>query len=153
MSGDGRVHIVAWDGPHHDQVVAIRTSVFVHEQGYPLDGEFDAIDPDATTEHFLLIDDGRALGTGRLFPHSKRSDSAKIGRVAVVREERGKGRGLALMGAMLQGARERGFTRVEISAQVRAMPFYLQLGFVAYGPEYDDGGVPHRDMEWFPASG
>ena len=35
----------------------------------------------------------------------------------------------------------------KLSAQSYAIPFYERLGFEAHGDEYDDAGIPHRDME------
>mgnify|MGYP002653135186 CR=1 FL=1 len=32
-------------------------------------------------------------------------------------------------------------------AQTHALGFYERLGFVAFGPVYDDAGIPHRDMQ------
>ena len=34
----------------------------------------------------------------------------------------------------------------ELGAQTYAIGFYEKLGFTACGPEYDDAGIPHRDM-------
>ena len=31
-------------------------------------------------------------------------------------------------------------------AQTHALGFYERLGFVAFGDEFDDAGIPHRDM-------
>lgn len=39
-----------------------------------------------------------------------------------------------------------GVTRAKLGAQTHAIGFYERLGFAAYGPEYDDAGIPHRDM-------
>ncbi|MEO0503034.1 MAG: GNAT family N-acetyltransferase, partial [Pseudomonadota bacterium] len=34
-----------------------------------------------------------------------------------------------------------------LGAQTHALSFYEKLGFEAFGPVYDDAGIPHRDME------
>ena len=39
-----------------------------------------------------------------------------------------------------------GITRAKLGAQTHALGFYEKLGFTAYGPVYDDAGIPHRDM-------
>ena len=39
-----------------------------------------------------------------------------------------------------------GITRAKLGAQTHAIGFYEKLGFAPYGPEYDDAGIPHRDM-------
>lgn len=33
-----------------------------------------------------------------------------------------------------------------LGSQTHAIGFYEKLGFAAEGPEYDDAGIPHRDM-------
>ncbi len=39
-----------------------------------------------------------------------------------------------------------GISQVKLGAQVHALGFYEALGFEAFGPVYDDAGIPHRDM-------
>jgi predicted GNAT family N-acyltransferase len=48
---------------------------------------------------------------------------------------------------MIALARELGHVRVMLNAQTHALAFYARHGFVAFGPEYDDAGIPHRAME------
>ena len=43
-------------------------------------------------------------------------------------------------------AAERGLRVVALSAQTQALGFYERLGYTAYGPEFDDAGLPHRWM-------
>jgi predicted GNAT family N-acyltransferase len=117
----------------------VRTAVFIVEQGVPPDLEWDDLDVDCA--HVLARDaDGRAIGTGRLLPHRKK------GRMAVVQRARGQGVGAAIMQALLAMARERGDAEVELSAQTHALGFYEKFGFVAFGDEYLDVGIPHRSM-------
>jgi len=118
---------------------AVRTAVFIHEQGVPPDMEWDDLDEHCV--HVLARDaDGRAIGTGRLLP------DCKIGRMAVLRSARGQGVGAAILRALLAMARERGDTEIELSAQTHALGFYEKFGFVACGDEYQDVGIPHRSM-------
>ena len=53
---------------------------------------------------------------------------AKIGRVAVLQEARGRGLGLLLMRAVLEGARRQGFAEAVLDSQTYAIPFYERLG-------------------------
>ncbi len=120
------------------QCYAIRVAVFVEEQAVPLELEMDEYDDAAT--HFLLRDGGVPLATARLLD---KHGLAKIGRVAVVKEARGHGLGLAVMQAVMQEARRRGFVEAILDSQTYAIPFYARLGFVAEGDEFDDAGIPH----------
>ncbi|MGX1638627.1 GNAT family N-acetyltransferase, partial [Streptomyces albidoflavus] len=35
---------------------------------------------------------------------------------------------------------------VDLHAQTHALGFYERLGYQAYGPEFEDAGIPHRAM-------
>lgn len=120
---------------------AIRRRVFIEEQNVPEELELD--DLDATAVHLLAVQDGRPVGTARLLIEG---ESAKIGRVAVLPEMRGTRAGAALMRAALDELRARGVTKAKLGAQTHAIGFYEKLGFTVHGPEYDDAGIPHRDM-------
>lgn len=120
---------------------AIRRRVFIEEQNVPEELELDELD--ATAVHLLAVQDGRPVGTARLLIEGK---SAKIGRVAVLPEMRGTRAGAALMRAALDELRARGVTKAKLGAQTHAIGFYEKLGFTVHGPEYDDAGIPHRDM-------
>ena len=117
---------------------AIRKTVFVEEQAVPLELELDEYDDVAT--HFLLRGGDTPLATARLLDKHGR---AKIGRVAVLKEARGRGLGLVLMRAVLEEARRQGFTEAVLDSQTYAIPFYERLDFVAEGEEFDDAGIPH----------
>ena len=122
---------------------AIREAVFVREQGVPAELELDEYDETAT--HLLWRrEDGEPVATLRILDKGDRV--GKIGRVAVVASERGKGVGLALMQAALGLLTERGFTTAVLEAQVSVIGFYERLGFVAEGEEFMDAGIAHRRM-------
>ncbi|GLK63271.1 MULTISPECIES: GNAT family N-acetyltransferase [Paracoccus] len=121
----------------------IRREVFILEQNVSEDEEWDGRDDEAL--HLLARDaQNRAIGTARILIEGK---TGKIGRVAVRKSARGTGVGAALIRAALEELRTLpGITRAKLGAQTHAIGFYEKLGFVAYGPEYDDAGIPHRDM-------
>ena len=121
-----------------ERCFGIRTTVFVEEQEVPLELEMDEYDAIAT--HFLLRDGETPLATARLLD---KHGLAKIGRVAVLKEARGRGLGLLLMQAVIEEAKRRGFTESVLDAQTYAVPFYARLGYIAEGDEFDDAGIPH----------
>ncbi|MEI7029782.1 GNAT family N-acetyltransferase [Streptomyces pratensis] len=130
----------------------IRKDVFVGEQQVPEDIEYDA--HDATAVHVLAVAaDGTALGTGRLLHGADAAGKTggdpavgSLGRLAVAREARGLGVGAALVRALEDEARTLGLTAVDLHAQTHALGFYERLGYVVYGPEFPDAGIPHRAM-------
>jgi len=124
------------------EAFAIRQAVFVEEQGFSADLEFDSIDD--TALHLLVLDGGRPAGTARLY---QQDGSWHIGRVAVLKEHRGNGIGAVVMRIMMQKARQLGATEVYIGAQRQAEGFYSSFGFEPCAEEYDEEGVPHVPMK------
>lgn len=130
----------------------VRKDVFVGEQQVPEEIEYDAHDAGAV--HVLAVAaDGSALGTGRLLHGAAAADRTggaltvgSLGRLAVTREARGLGVGAALVRAIEEEARTLGLAAVDLHAQTHALGFYERLGYVAYGPEFPDAGMPHRAM-------
>ncbi|WP_042398675.1 GNAT family N-acetyltransferase [Streptacidiphilus carbonis] len=75
-----------------------------------------------------------------------RAGTVLLGRLAVLSVARGTGVGAALVRAIEDEGRARGAVELELHAQVHALGFYERLGYTAEGPEYLDGGIPHRTM-------
>lgn len=125
-----------------DAAFSIRRRVFIDEQRVPADEEFDA--EDETALHVIAIMDGAPVGTGRLLIYR---DWARIGRMAVLPAYRRSGAGRAIVERLMAAARERDVTRVMLHAQTQALPFYEKLGFRAFGEEFLEAGIPHREME------
>ena len=98
----------------------------------------------AATLHFVARDRERALGCARL---RSLGDTAKIERVAVLRESREHGLGRALMEAAETAAWRHGHALLAIHAQLPVLPFYERLGWRAVGPEFVEAGIAHRKME------
>ncbi|NXY99005.1 GNAT family N-acetyltransferase [Streptomyces sp. BR123] len=130
---------------------AVRTEVFVVEQSVPESIEYDAYDADAV--HVLAVaPDGSPLGTGRLL-HGRAVigktgglQAGALGRLAVTAAARGLGVGAALVRAIEAEAAELGLRTVVLGAQTHALRFYERLGYEAYGPEFEEAGIPHRSM-------
>ncbi|MBI1173634.1 MAG: GNAT family N-acetyltransferase [Sideroxydans sp.] len=132
------VSLVSWhDG--EPLLRAVRESVFIREQNVPPELEWDGLDE--TSRHALALSaKGDAIGCGRILP------DGHIGRIAVVPQWRKQTVGTAIMEALLNDARAHGFKRVEVDAQVYAIPFYRRFGFEEDGEEFMDAGIPHRKM-------
>jgi len=123
-------------------LIQLRRDVFVTEQLCPIEDEPDANDPDAL--HVSAMINGVVVGCARIL--TKDPGVAKIGRVAVSREARKTGVGLAVMRMAILYTRSLGYEKIYLESQTHAIPFYERLGFVAYGPEFDDCNIPHRKM-------
>jgi ElaA protein len=114
----------------------------MEEQGISEAEEMD--DLDDTAIHMLATVDGKPVGTARLLVDG---DIGKIGRICVLAEQRGTGLGARLVQAAMDHLRSLpDITKAKLGAQDHAIGFYEKLGFVGFGPFYDDAGIPHRDM-------
>ncbi len=119
----------------------IRREVFIDEQGVTEEEEWDGLDESCV--HFLArVPD--PVGTARLLVPTE--GPAKAQRVAVLAVARKTGVGAALMHALEAEAARRGRSEIVLGAQVQALGFYQSLGYEAYGPEFDEAGIPHRMM-------
>jgi predicted GNAT family N-acyltransferase len=122
----------------------LRREVFIVEQNVPEDVERDAYD--ATATHVVALLDGNVVGVLRIL---FLPEHVKIGRVAVARSARGKGIAMRLMNFAMALARARGETRFYLTAQIDKLALYEKLGFVAFGEEFEDGGMPHLAMKTY----
>lgn len=137
-----RLHLGSW-AELGQAAAVVRLKVFVQEQGIAATDEWDAADAEAV-HAVLLSAQGDSLATGRLLP--AQDGVGHVGRVAVLRAQRGKGLGVLVMQALEQAARKRGDQALELSAQCSVQGFYERLGYVAQGPVYDEVGIAHIRM-------
>ncbi|HVA78183.1 MAG TPA: GNAT family N-acetyltransferase [Candidatus Binataceae bacterium] len=121
---------------------SIRRRVFIEEQRVPEEIELDA--DDARAFHAIALRGGDAVGCGRYVEHG--AGEVKIGRMAVLRELRGTGIGRAILEFLVRTARERGYRRAILHAQLTAEGFYLRQGFRPFGQVFEEAGIAHRAM-------
>ncbi|OIR04262.1 putative N-acetyltransferase YjcF [mine drainage metagenome] len=133
------VSLVCWhDG--EPLLRAIREAVFIREQSVPEELEWDGKDEDC--RHALALSlNGDAIGCGRI------QANGHIGRIAVLPQWRKQKVGTAVMEVLLDEARSRGYKQVDVDSQTYAIPFYQKFGFVEYGKEFMDAGLPHKKMK------
>jgi predicted GNAT family N-acyltransferase len=134
---DLRIELLPWERARA-YAAPIRFAVFVEEQRVPAEIELDEMD--AKSLHAVAVGDRVAVGTGRLLP------DGHIGRMAVLKDWRGRGVGSLILKTLVDAARSRGEREIVLSAQVHATAFYRAHGFVEEGAEYLDAGIPHVDM-------
>ena len=132
-----RIVLLPWEQARR-HAAPIRFAVFVEEQGVPRDIELDEMD--GACVHALAFEGEAAVGTGRLLP------DGHIGRMAVLKQWRGRGIGGRMLERLIEEARSRGDREVALSAQVHAAGFYRAHGFVEEGGEYLEAGIPHQAM-------
>lgn len=132
------IRIANWqDDSHYLRIV--RETVFIKEQKVPVELEWDEYD--SSCLHILAIDKrGWPIGTARLI------SDGHIGRMAVLKEWRGKGVGGAMLRRLLDEAEKQHLQRVVLHAQTVAVGFYRKFEFQVTGEEFLDAGIPHVKM-------
>jgi len=125
------------------EAVAIREKVFVEEQGFEY--EFDSIDDIAT--HFVMFDDNNVpIATCRVFFNEERN-AYILGRLAVIKESRGKSIGKMIVEKAEEYIRSIGGNELYLHAQCRITPFYQRLGFSSFGDVEYEEDCPHVWMK------
>lgn len=120
----------------------IRQEVFINEQGFI--NEFDDIDKRAW--HLVVYDEETPLACCRFF----RGDTPNefiIGRLAVLKQHRGKQLGALMMQEAEKYIKSIGGEKLSLSAQLRVREFYEKQGFTASGETYFDEYCEHIHME------
>jgi predicted GNAT family N-acyltransferase len=131
------------------EALRVREQVFCREQGVPLTEEHDGLDDDAL--HLLALAEGeRVIGTLRLL---LAGEVAKIGRVAVERDWRGRGIASHMLGAAVAVARQRGCREARLASQVAAKGLYERAGFTAVSEQFEEAGIAHVWMRMGLGSG
>ena len=139
MIGTVAVPFGALDPVAAYDVWRLRQDVFVVEQECPYP-DLDGRDEEPDTRHVVLRDDDGLLGYLRVLDDG---DHARIGRVVLAREARGRGLADLLMHAALDiiGGRP-----IVLDAQSPLADWYASFGFEITGEEFLDDGIPHLPM-------
>jgi ElaA protein len=128
-------------------LLRLRCEVFVVEQACPyLDPDDKDRDPQA---HHLLgrAGDGRLAAYLRLLPPGLSYAEASFGRVVTAPAWRGRGLGDALVIEALRHLHDLWpHAAIRIGAQAHLVGYYGKHGFVVCSDEYDEDGIPHREM-------
>lgn len=118
--------------------MALRTVVFVEEQGVPLAEEIDGLDDRAT--HLIAVDNGAVVATCRLLPDGT---TIKLGRMVVAKDRRREGIASEMLRVADHEAAQLGGEKITLAAQTYATELYQQAGYVAYGEPFPDAGIEH----------
>ena len=125
-----------------DEAKYIRETVFVKEQGFT--DEYD--EKDAAANHFVMFDGEEAVATCRLFETGE-PGIYMFGRMAVLKELRGKSLGRKMMDAVKEYVAGQGGKGIILHAQLHAKGFYEKNGFSAYGEIECEQDCPHIWMK------
>ena len=136
---DFDIAIVSWSDKQAE-LYSVRRAVFIEEQNIAERIEIDGRDPDCF--HVLASDtNGRPVGTARM------DDKGKIGRMAVLQDNRRRGIGRKMIRALMDYGRDNAITNFHLSAQITAIGFYNKMGFEPFGEEFIEAGITHINMK------
>ena len=121
----------------------IRKKVFVEEQGFTV--EFDDKD-EIAVQLVLFEENGAPVATCRIFKDCEQ-DVYVIGRLAVVREYRGKKLGSVILNEAEKYVRQMSGKLIVLHAQQRVADFYKKAGFKEFGEVEYEEGCPHIKMK------
>lgn len=122
-------------------LLKLRSDVFVAEQADPY-ADLDGRDLEPSARHVWIEAERRPVAYLRILEEP--DGAARIGRVVVARDWRGKGLGRELMTTALEQV---GAHRCVLAAQAHQAEFYARFGFVPSGPEYSNSRIVHLPME------
>ena len=126
-----------------EEVMDIRRKVFCEEQEFDESVTFDEYDSLAI--HALVYNEEDVpVASGRIIINN---DEFLIGRIGVLKEERGKKIGDFLVRMLVDKVFSLGGDCVVVHSQLHAIKFYKKIGFVLVGEVFEENGVPHQRLE------
>lgn len=120
----------------------VRYQVFVVEQKIDKDIELDGLDQDC--DHFVAYIDGLAVGAGRI--RYLDNNKAKIERMAVLSEFRGKKIGGEILRTMVSYLTKNKIIEIVLNSQYHAKAFYEKFGFKPQGKIFTEANIDHIKM-------
>jgi len=121
----------------------VRTLVFVEEQGVSEEEEIDDLENEAI--HFVGYHDSKPIAASRM--RFVDQQYAKLERICILKEERGKGFGRYIILFMENLAKSKGYKQSKLNGQTYAESFYQRLGYKTVSGEFTDAGIPHVAMQ------
>lgn len=138
--------------PHQvHSLLQLRQQIFIIEQEciFP---EIDGLDP--LCQHVLAMRGTEVMAAARIVApgtdphHAEQGDRPAIGRVVTSDVLRGQGIGRQLMRRAIACCEQRFKGKaIYLNAQLYLKSFYQGLGFIQFGAEYEEDGIPHICME------
>lgn len=115
----------------------VRGLVFIVEQEIDWAIEFDGLDKECVL--FTAYDNFIPVGAARLYKN-------KVGRVATIKDYRGKGIASLIMEKIEEYAKENNIPKLKLHAQYYIKDFYLKRGYTQFGDIFYEADIKHIAM-------
>ncbi|MBN1539331.1 MAG: GNAT family N-acetyltransferase [Candidatus Thermoplasmatota archaeon] len=119
----------------------IRRKVFIEEQNVTPELEYD--DHESDSVHYILTRNSTPIGCAR---YRRVGNSVKLERVALLKEERGKGYGRSIMDRMLEEVLPLEPETVYLHSQTAVAGFYEKCGFTTCNGVFKEADIDHVKM-------
>lgn len=123
-------------------LMLIRAIVFMREQ--QVDPLIELDEEDCFCDQYIVYEQDKIIATCRVV---SLEDSWHIGRVSVLKEYRHHHYGTYMLKEIEALALKAGIKRLELGAQLHAIPFYEKNGYACYGEVYVEADIEHCNME------
>ncbi|MEK9620263.1 MAG: GNAT family N-acetyltransferase [Flavobacteriales bacterium] len=125
-------------------ILRLRSEVFIVEQNCVYQ---DIDQKDQSALHVFFKKNNKIIAYTRIFKPNDYFKYSSIGRVVVIKKERGSKIGSQIMNFSIKKIEEIfNEKKIKISAQKYLINFYEKLGFSVIGDEYLEDGIPHIAM-------
>jgi len=124
-----------------DDVLKIREIVFIKGQNCPRECEMDGLENKA--KHVIVKYRGKTIGCARVrFLENK----AKLERIALLEDYRGKGFGREIMNYLIRYCKRKKVEEIFLHSQSYVKKFYEKCGFKPRGKPFLEAGIKHIEM-------
>ena len=138
------VRHINWLAPEYSTSVwQLREDVLRIPLGLSLRNE--DLSRDKTNEIFIAEFQGKVIGC--VFMEPKSPVQIQLRAMAIAHDWQGKNVGRALVSAAEAFSRSAGYRQISLHARKVAMGFYTALGYLTFGDEFREVGIPHFMME------
>ena len=125
-----------------NKIKKIRTSIFKKELGISDEEIFD--NKDKILEQFLVIKDGKPIGSFRL---KDENNHYKLERIGILSEYRSRGFGKTTLEEIKKYSNKKNKSKLILDSMYDIRGFYKKSGFVEVGNVFFKAGLPHIKME------
>lgn len=126
----------------YKDLLSLRKEVFVGELGSDISIE---IEGEESCNYLAIYQSLICVGTGRI--RLINSNTARLQRIAIKKEFRGRGLGHELICELESGCHKLGVDFIEICASEKAFDFYIDNGYEKSGGFFMRGGIKHVIMK------